>query len=380
MRREPVAKPHCRKRGAAKYWAGSIEVKRVLSFFVLVFFAAQPLAAQVSAAAWPEADRLFRSDPLWLGADAAYSVDLGHGRVLWLFGDSFIASAPGQTRKQAAFVHNSVAIQPGYDPSHASIRFYTGRKADGGAASYFAEDGAEWFWPMQGVRLGKRLLIFAMRESRNPDSQSLGFRATGWNAFLIGNPDAEPSQWNLRRLTGPQARGRLLAGAAALRADGFLYAYAVDDATHDAWLMRWTAGEASAGKLMKARWWCGAEHGWRADAKLRKTVMTGAETEFSVQRDPRGGWLLVESDGFGASPLALRHAERLEGPWSDAESVYRPPESDRPQALVYAGKGHPELRGADVVATYAANGPDARLTTDMTIYFPRFVRITLSPR
>lgn len=53
--------------------------------------------------AWPEADKLFRSDPRWLGGDAAYSVDLGHGRVPWLFGDSFIADAPGQTRRQSSF-------------------------------------------------------------------------------------------------------------------------------------------------------------------------------------------------------------------------------------------------------------------------------------
>ena len=47
---------------------------------------------------WPEADSLFRSDPLWLGADAAFSVDLGRGRVLWLFGDSFVASKSAETR------------------------------------------------------------------------------------------------------------------------------------------------------------------------------------------------------------------------------------------------------------------------------------------
>jgi hypothetical protein len=42
----------------------------------------------------PEADRLFHSDPRWLGADAAFSIDLGGGRVWWLFGDSFVANQP----------------------------------------------------------------------------------------------------------------------------------------------------------------------------------------------------------------------------------------------------------------------------------------------
>jgi hypothetical protein len=54
-----------------------------------------------TATPWPEADRLFHSDPRWLGADAAYSVDLGRGRFLWLFGDGFVARKAGDTRRQS---------------------------------------------------------------------------------------------------------------------------------------------------------------------------------------------------------------------------------------------------------------------------------------
>ena len=69
---------------------------------------------------WPEADQLFRHDPSWIGGDAAYSVDLGGGRVLWLFGDSFIAKSPARSRADASFIRNSVAIQSGSaDPSAA---------------------------------------------------------------------------------------------------------------------------------------------------------------------------------------------------------------------------------------------------------------------
>jgi hypothetical protein len=44
--------------------------------------------------AWPEAGELFHSDPRWLGADAAFSIDLGQGRVLWMFNDTFVARKP----------------------------------------------------------------------------------------------------------------------------------------------------------------------------------------------------------------------------------------------------------------------------------------------
>src|SRR5262245_25248473 len=52
----------------------------------------------IRAEAWPEADALFRQDPRWLGADAALTVDLGGDRVLWLFGDTFVAKGDPATR------------------------------------------------------------------------------------------------------------------------------------------------------------------------------------------------------------------------------------------------------------------------------------------
>ncbi|MFP5210562.1 MAG: hypothetical protein ACLGRW_14865, partial [Acidobacteriota bacterium] len=61
---------------------------------------------------------------------------------------------------------------------------------------------------------------------------------------------------------------------------------------------------------------------------------------------------------------------------STPEMLYRPPESNAPQAFVYGAKAHPELHGADLIVTYTANGSDQRLATDMSIYFPRFVRVT----
>jgi len=91
-----------------------------------------------TATAWPEADRLFHSYPRWLGADAAYSFDLGNQRVLWLFGDSFVG---GLKWRRSRMVRNSIAIQKGYDPSAASIRFYWGGKL----TFFFPEEGRRRF-------------------------------------------------------------------------------------------------------------------------------------------------------------------------------------------------------------------------------------------
>ncbi len=44
--------------------------------------------------------------------------------------------------------------------------------------------------------------------------------------------------------------------------------------------------------------------------------------------------------------------------------------------MIYAGKAHPGLRGADLIASYATNTFDfTRQVADTTLYFPRFVRL-----
>src|SRR5882724_13104279 len=113
----------------------------------------------MDARPWPEASALFLNDSTWLGGDGAYSVDLGSKRVLWLFGDSSIATSSARRRSESYFIRNSVALQTGYDPTHAFMRFYYGRQ-DNHPSSFVPEDGAYWFWPGHGIRLEGLLLLF----------------------------------------------------------------------------------------------------------------------------------------------------------------------------------------------------------------------------
>src|SRR5580704_3494527 len=49
----------------------------------------------------------------WTGADCAGTVDLRDGRMLWLFGDTWIGSIRGGKRLPGAtMVNNSIAIHP----------------------------------------------------------------------------------------------------------------------------------------------------------------------------------------------------------------------------------------------------------------------------
>jgi hypothetical protein len=371
------------RRGFRAVWKGHLPKKCFVTWSVAIAFlmiANVAVAMAQTGTSWPEADKLFHSDPRWLGGDAAFSTDLGDGRVLWMFGDSFVAKEAAAARRQSAFIRNSVAIETGYDPSRASIKFYTATK-HGKPTDFALSEGASWFWPLHGIRLGDHLLLFYMRMASDTSKNSLGFQSIGWNAFIVENPDGEPSQWKLRKLDGPETQGKMLVGMSLIRDGENLYAFVLDNSKLNAYLLRWPVVDAAAGRLSSPLWWCGAGEGWQPSAAHRQVVIQDAGTEFSVQRDPlSAGFIHVKSQGFGATTIVLRIAPRLEGPWSDPQQLYRPPESDYPQAFVYGGKSHPELAGADLVITYTANGSDERLATDMSIYFPRFVRVSLSSR
>lgn len=329
--------------------------------------------------AWPKADQLFHSDPRWLGGDAAYSINLGHGRVLWLFGDSFISEKPRTRRSESEMVHNSIAIESGYNPEKASLKFYWPTNHNRPTA--FVSGGHRaWLWPEDGVRLGEQLLLFFVQVRPDRSKDSLGFSLFGWAAFLVNNPEANPSAWAVRRLDAPQNPWHIIVGSSVLRLHDYVYVFAFAEPSHQIYLLRWPLSALANGNLSSPEWWCGTSRGWTAQRKLKRAptpVILRGSSEFSVQWNPKlNKFLEIQSWGFGASVIAVRWANRLEGPWSQPTKIYRPPESNRPDAFVYAGKGHPELHGADLIITYVANSMnDGILAKDMSIYYPRFVRV-----
>jgi hypothetical protein len=327
-----------------------------------------------SAQAWPEADRLFHQSDRWLGADAAFSIDLGGDRVLWLFGDTFVARQSGGGRSGAFFPRNTVALQTGRDPSTATLSFYWGTAANGDPSSYFADKAPHWLWPQHGVRLEGRLLVFL--QEIEADSGGLGFKAVGGTAVSIDNPDDPPSKWSPQPVPVPMHDFGSIIGASVLASADYLFAVSlVEPGGHDAFLVRWPLMAARAGSLASPEWWSGS---WGAGSPT--ALWKSGAPELSVQQ--RGStFVSIQSLGFGSTTIGALTAPALTGPWSKPVEIYRPPESDRKNVLVYAAKAHPELTGADLVVTYASNSTDlATLASDTSLYFPRFVRVSASPK
>jgi hypothetical protein len=328
---------------------------------------------------WPAADSLFRNDPSWLGADAAYSVDLGAGRILWLFGDSFIAKTAARTRSNAWFVRNSIAIQTGSaDPSTAQATL-AWRTTTGQASSFFPESGAHWFWPLGGVRLASRLVLFLLEEKSV--TTGLGFESVGTKVVFVTNPDAAPLDWVIVDGFLPALSFPVALGAAVVRDGPYVYAFSdKEPGDHSVYLARFDVAALDSGDASSPLFYVGGT--WVPTPASAPDVIFPSSsafdnppTEFSVQKRANGSWLAVHSVGFGATDIVVRSAPLPTGPWSRGCVAFTPPESGQPGLLVYAAKAHPELAGGSLVITYATNGGLSQVVNDLSLYFPRFVRV-----
>jgi len=336
-------------------------------------------SSDLRASPWPEADQMFRRDPFWVGGDGGYSIALGEGRTLWLFGDSIIDPSGLRSRKSPGvkMIANSIAIQSGRNPATAKMQFYW--KADDLPAAFFPDSGKYRFWPGHGVRIRDRLLLFLMKV-RTTES-GLGFEVSDWKAVLVSNPDDDPPGWKMSWIETPSNKLHAIVGSAGVFCDGgFVYAYASQEpGGKNAYLVRWPESEAYDGNLYGALWWDGKEWtGKEPDGdNPSAVVLQNAGSEFTVHRDAQTGkYLQVQCLGFGPADVTMRMADKPVGPWSIPTTLYHPPEFEKPRIMIYQGKAHPELTGAGLVLTYSTNSFDfEKLMNDEEIYYPRFVRL-----
>lgn len=336
---------------------------RFILFLLLAGCAAAPRAAP--APDWEA--RFRRPESAWRGGDAVYSVRLSDDRVLWLFGDSFVASPGSAGRQKVVMVRNSLAVQklPG-DPEFF-WRTTGGRPDD----AFPKPKPDEWLWPLSGQRAGPALLLFKSR-LRAQGTGAFGFAATGNLLVSVPNPDEPPASWRIESRELPFfARGATF-GAASILHEGHLYVYGLRK--RSLLVARVPADEAGD----PAQWLFFDGDSWSPDVGSARPLFGGAATEMTVCRWGRG-FVAVYSAPFLSPDILLRRSPRPEGPWGPAEVVYRCPDAAWKKGyFCYAAKAHPEISGDEaLLLSYACNSFDfGDLFGDLRVYWPRFVRLT----
>jgi hypothetical protein len=353
----------------------------------------------VSDESW---DAFFTRTQGWNGGDAAYSVDLGDGRTLWLFADSFVGPvAEGRRAAGNRFINNAIAVHPTPDRGQAAAQdsavFLWGADPAGQPAAWVRpSDPGRWYWPADAVVAGERLILTLWRIRKSDREQgAFSFAHAGGAIGIVDDPRRPPREWTVRQFDNPHAtektssHGEIGWGGAIVKFDApsnppqtLLYIYGIKEA---AWNKKLLLARVGAGQVERFdRWEFLAEGGrWSTELADAATLAEGLANEFRVHPVEHAGrtiWTLTHSQPMLGTRIMVRTARSPTGPWSAPRAVYDVPNvKNQPGHFTYAAKSHPHLaRPGELLVSYVVNTGDIWQTLkDASVYRPRFIRVPL---
>lgn len=343
---------------------------------------------QVESIAMDEGlDLKFSAQPQgWLGSDIAKSIPLGDGRVLWLFGDTFIGELEGGARKPGAkFINNSIAIQDPAITTGDDTTFYWGP----GDTSFFPHEPGtpgELYWPTSGFMLDGELFIFCYSVAGFLDIRNT-------TLIRVTNPLSSPTEWNWT-VVDFSIGGPNLGFHTAFYPQGdhmMMLGYADREGTRSAVLGRMLKEDLLAGLTAEAmEFWANTDQGpgWGNSTDNLVPLFSPGVTESDLIYLPEFGLYVTTAYNPFQRGISLVFARNLTGPWSEPLCLYNPPEYDAVpfDIISYAARPHEVFLDGDggFVLSYATNTfgtLDPLFTTaGVDIYVPKFIRVKLDPR
>ena len=209
-----------------------------------------------------------------------------------------------------------------------------------------------------------------------------GFRVIGMHALRVENPLDDPADWRWITLLDARAPQPAVGWASSVVVQGsMLHRYGFIH-RRDVGLARLPLEAALEGRFGDEQVWTGEGSGWIAERRLLEgpappaAVFCRGATEFSVRwSSDLNCWVQVQATGRRGRSLGVRFAPRLEGAWSDLQTLHQPPEGAGASTFLYAYKAHVEQQGAAMLITYASNSLHDSVFWDESIYWPRFIAI-----
>ena len=379
---------------------------------------AKPTAGQLPGKPAPEWDGVFARKKGWTGADGCYSVEMGDGRTLWLYSDTWVGTvAKGKHAEGSRLVNNSIGLQPaisgGKPPKHDSLEFFWGKPRKDDKPRAWIEPALEvkagdpqaadksWYWLLDGCMVappggGKKLLIFLMHMGRKKEGGDgvFNFRMLGGALAVVSNPLEEISKWKVSQVVNPHSRrsgANDISWATALYlADkdgpgepGTLYIYGIRDVKGlNKHVVLARAPASRADDFSTWRFFAGNRWSEKSSEAARITDQAVNEhTVESITYKEESRLVLVESQPVFGKHILVRTAERPEGPWSGLKKVFLVENLDkgRHKRFTYAGKGHTHLSApGELLISYVINSHNFwDMVGDASIYRPRFIRLPL---
>ncbi|MCD6384679.1 DUF4185 domain-containing protein [Candidatus Sumerlaeota bacterium] len=331
----------------------------------------------------------------YIGADAALSIPLSDGRILWVFGDTLIGTQKHGKRKVTAMPRNTIAIQsPGPARPENIEWFLTNRKGE--PADFFtlpAEEHNRWFWPGTGICINGELFLFGYGVTyAKRECEALSFRVLNSWVMRVRDTSRHPYDWQIEPIPIPRPLDNVWFCSSCLLESPFLYLLGV------MFLPGLPSFKITSAVLARVRveelfkkehtytfeYWCNADKSqyWSSDAYHLATLYQPGVTECSIFYDaPRERYLATTYNPRNAE-FYITTAPSLTGPWSPPALIFREQNAKPVHAhLFYTLRMHPHLRANEdeMILTYVVNTRSiSDLLEKCDVYYPRFLRIDLT--
>lgn len=327
----------------------------------------------------------FRQTNGWEAGDVATSIPLSDGRVLWLFGDSYVDQLDAKTGTLPCLfdTRNAVLVQSTNDLWHPRTLL----NSNSGDKSFFhppkvsTVEPPVWFWPAAGFQEGNTIYIHLTELQRTPQGGMWAFKGIGQYWAKLAFP-----QLKVVGYTELPSFNGISFGCGFVKDEesGFVYAFGQRQrfTASDVFVARFPANNPEG----PWTFWTGKT--WDANVTKAARITQGAST--SVNVCGVGGKFLLLTTEFSVAcdqgrAIYISVAESPTGPFSPRTKIFTVDEAvqgHRP--FFYMAESHPELiQDNELLITYCINGylpcvpncVNGRMNPEY--YRPRAIRLRL---
>lgn len=355
--------------------------------FVLLLFATFAVAQSKHFDCTPS----FSRQAPWQGGDAAYSIPLHDGRVVWIFGDTFYGDKREVIGNEPRMVHNSIGIST-CKAGKWKIDYSIKRDAKGEFDSFFKpqrNDGT-YYWALDGVEHNDELWIslVCVRNKPNSNAFELGFEVCGTDLARVTGIKGDPQNWKISYFPLVDEAVHANPSASAIIEGDYLYLFALYEAGSRPQILT-RIPLKGLGDPKKNLQYLGNDDKWHdgLEPGKAKVVMENGASEMSVRYHPElKKWIAVLSDPqFLSDKVILRTAPSMTGPWTKGDTIYQVPimQKSNPDydqdTFCYAGKEHPEFeKPGELLFTYVCiSMKPKKLETELNVYVPQVVSMPM---
>lgn len=303
----------------------------------------------------------------WTGGDVAASYKLPDGRLLWLWGDSFLDTVyPNRQRPVVGFIHNQVTTMN--NAGGDFITYYGGTKRN--PLPYFEASGNTFYWPCFTFMNSANTNVYIFLDRVETfGSGAFDFKVTGVDVAVLRYPSLA-----IEKIL-PFTRDTVVnwSGDAYESSDGYVYLFGVESTKYNKFIH---VARTPKNNPLKVTYWNGSN--WVAEAQSTVRVLGGISQGFSFFMHKGRQYLLSQENLLGPK-IYLWDAASPVGPFTRKRLVYTTPDKvGNFKVWTYNAKAHPALSVNDsLLVGYCTNSQTANgLIKNADTYRPYFVWAT----